>query len=287
MPRLLALLLALLACSADAAPTTAPRSGPRIVAIGGVITEVLFALGQGSSIVGVDTSSTYPLKAQKLPQVGSHHAVSVEGVLSLRPTLVLASAKTPATLVQQLQATGVSVATIREIESTAQVGDRIQHIADAANLGSAGEELASRVQQTIVDAMAESPPSDVKVLFVYARGSRILSVAGADTAADSIIQAAGFANAASAVSGFRPLNAEAVVAAQPDVLLMMSSGASSLVSQGGAFSLPGMALTPAGKNQRLVQMDGLFMLGLGPRTGQAIAALRQEVSNAMKQEPIL
>ena len=287
MPRLFVLLLALLACSSDVAPTTAPQSSPRIVVIGGVITEVLFALGQESSIVGVDTSSTYPLNAQKLPQVGSHHAVSVEGVLSLRPTLVLANSKTPVTLVQQLQATGVSVATIREIESAADVGERIQHIADAANLGSAGEELATKTQQTIADAMREPPASDVKVLFVYARGSRILSVAGADTAADSMIQAAGFVNAASAATGFRPLNAEAVVAAQPDVLLMMSSGANSLVSQGGAFSLPGVALTPAGKHRRLVQMDGLFLLGLGPRTGEAIAALRQQVSTAMKQEPIL
>ncbi len=256
----------------------------RIVSIGGVITETLFALGRGEAVVGVDSSSTYPSEASNLEHVGSHHQVSVEGIMSLRPTHIIATSGTPPKVIAQLESTGMAITRIEEATSLAAVSTRIIAIGDAVGMGDASRALAQSVSSAIADATASPTAQAAKVLFVYARGSRVLSVAGTDTAADAIITAAGFKNAAADLSGFAPLNSEAVVAAAPDVLLMMNSGAKSLASQGGAFTLPGISLTPAGKAKRLVEMDGLFLLGLGPRTADAITALQAAVNQAMSAQ---
>jgi iron complex transport system substrate-binding protein len=273
------------AANSDEAATEVTNQ--RIVSVGGVITETLFALGKGDAVVGVDSSSTHPKEAGEVDQVGSHHRISVEGVMALRPTLILANSSTPPNVLKQLESVGVEVKTIEEVTAVGDVSARIQNIANAIGASDEGETLAKTVQADIDKQLAAAAPRAVKVLFVYARGSRVLSVAGRDTAADALITAAGFSNAAEKLTGFRPLNAEAVVAAAPDVLLMMTSGASSLDGQGGALALPGISLTPAGKHSRLVEMDGLFMLGLGPRMGQAIGRLRSEVQRVMDESPVL
>lgn len=288
MPRLLGIALLLLACSNEPRNQTAtPPQRDRIVSIGGTVTETLYALGHGENLVGVDTSSTYPSAALDVAQVGSHHQISVEGVMALRPTRVVAIASTPPAVLEQLTLAGVAVTRIEDVTSLDRVGPRIQAIARAVGSVQRGTELAKEALDSIRSERDDGSAATVNILFVYARGSRVLSVAGKNTSADALITAAGFANAAAGLDGFAPLNAEAVVAAAPDILLMMRSGVSSLSSQGGVFDLPGISLTPAGKNRRLVEMDGLFLLGLGPRTGKALRALRSDVDRAMGEQQVL
>ncbi len=254
---------------------------PRLVVVGGVITETLFAMGMGDAVVGVDSSSTFPESAASIAQVGSHHHVAIEGVMALRPTHVLAIESTPPKIIEQLKSAGAKVTSIGEAKSLDQVPARIEAVAKAVGQAEEGAKLAAETRTAIDSARNTPPKSKAKILFVYARGSRVLSVAGSDTAADAMIRAAGYENAAKELSGFMPLNAEAVAKAAPDVLLMMKSGASSLESQGGVFTLPGISLTPAGQKKRLVEMDGLFLLGLGPRTGEAISALQAAVDTQL------
>lgn len=264
------------ACGSD--PNTAVEGQPRIVTIGGPVTEIVFALGHGAQVVGTDTSSTYPPEVSALPKVGSHQRVSAEAVLALRPTLVLASEQTPRSALEQIEAIGVPTAYVDEVTSADQVGARIRAVAVALGRGPEANELALRAARELADARAPRVASAPRVLFIYARGASVVSVAGTETAAAAMIELAGGINAVTEFDGFRPLSAEAVVAARPDVLLMMPSGAESLDGDDGVFALPGVALTPAGKQRRLIEMDGQLLLGFGPRTGEAVRQLRAALS---------
>jgi iron complex transport system substrate-binding protein len=117
-----------------------------------------------------------------------------------------------------------------------------------------------------------------KVLFVFAHGAGTWNVAGVGTAADEMIRLAGGRNAATGYAGYRPLTAEAVVAAQPDVILTGSGGLAGRGGQEGLLKVPGVGSTPAGRDRRVVAMDELYLLGFGPRTAEAVRELNRELS---------
>lgn len=283
--RIIALLVIALASCSNPTTKEPDTSTPRIVSIGGTLTEILFALDQGDSIIGVDSSSLFPVQAQSLPQIGSHHKISVEQVLALAPTIVVASSSTPVDSLEQIRSAGVRVHVIEDVTTLDGVGTRIEAVAKAIDAYQQGKELSDQVREEIKTAIAEAKSDTaVRAMFIYARGGRVLSVAGTSTSADVLLIAAGAINAASDSKGFRPLNSEAAVAAAPDILVMMESGAKSIEAQGGAFALPGISLTPAGKHRRIVEMNGLLLLGLGPRTGQAIRELHKQIEKEMNRQ---
>lgn len=262
-------LVALAGCSANA--SSAERGGERLVTIGGALTEIVFALGKGDAVVGADTSSTYPPEAARLPRVGSHRRVSAEAVLALRPTHVIASSDTPGAALDQIRGAGIQVTLVEEVTTGAGAAARIRTVGHALDLRREGDELATGFLAEL-DAAA-APGARPRVMFIYARGTNVLQVAGRGTPAHAIIQLAGGVNAAAELDGFRPLSAESAVAARPDVILMMSTGVASVEGDGGVFALPGIALTPAGRERRLIEMDGLLLLGFGPRLPVAVRQL--------------
>ena len=123
------------------------------------------------------------------------------------------------------------------------------------------------------------------MLFVYARGPSTLLVGGGGTAADAMIRLAGGTNAASGFDGYKPLTAEAAVAAAPQVILVTTSGLESVGGTDGLLDLPGLALTPAGKARRVVAMDDLYLLGFGPRVAGAMAALADQLRDKPASAP--
>ncbi|NDJ33535.1 MAG: ABC transporter substrate-binding protein [Chloroflexi bacterium] len=107
------------------------------------------------------------------------------------------------------------------------------------------------------------------MMFIYARGAGAVSVAGTDTGAATMIEMAGGENAVTEFDGYQPITAEAVVAAAPDVILMMTRGLESLGGVEGLLEQPGIAATPAGENRRVVVVDDLYLLGFSTRTATA------------------
>ena len=134
---------------------------------------------------------------------------------------------------------------------------------------------------TEAKSLSEGFKKKPRVLFIYARGSRILNISGHSTSPHAMIELAGGENAFGDIEGFKPMTSEAVVAAAPDAILMLARGVDSIGGDNKFLELPGIALTPAGKNKNLIVMDDLKLLGFGPRLGDAVLELTQALKTQM------
>lgn len=260
------------------------RDAKRVVTLGGGITEIVYALKAGSRVVGTDITSVYPREVLRLPKVGQDRRVSAEGVIALNPSLVIASKDAePSSALNQLRAMGVSVLLVSDEQSLAGARARIQLIAQALGVDAEGKRLLSTLNRQTSEAQAiATPPRPLKVLFIYARGAGSLNVAGSDTAAHAMLTLAGAQNAVTEFTGYKPFTAEAAIKASPDVLMLTESGARSLGGPQGILKIPGLAQTPAGRNQRVVVMDDQLLLSFGPRTGAALVDLRRDLFGSAK-----
>lgn len=264
-------------CTAQ--PTTNTANNPnemRVVSVGGAVTETVFALGQEAKLVGTDTSSLFPESATRLPQVGYQRTLSAEGVLSLKPTLVLAMADTgPPTAIEQIESAGVKIVRVNGENTVEGAKTKIREIAEALNVESKGEELIKKLDADLSAARtcAESLTTKPKVLFIYARGAGAANVSGTKTSADAMINLAGGQNAVTEFENFKPLTPESLVAAQPDFILLPTRGLDSIGGIEGLLKLPGINETPAGKNRKIITVDDLVLLGFSPRLGEGVKEL--------------
>ncbi|HAN30239.1 MAG TPA: hemin ABC transporter substrate-binding protein, partial [Myxococcales bacterium] len=150
---------------------------------------------------------------------------------------------------------------------------RIAAIAKILGKQSEGKALIDSLDQ---DMKAVKQSTEVKkVLFIYARGAGAVSVAGQKTAADAMIRLAGGVNAVQEYEGYKPINAESIVSAAPDLILLTTRGLKSIGGADGVSKLKGVSLTPAGKNKNILAIDDLMLLGFGPRTGKALRQLAE------------
>ncbi|MDT1062007.1 ABC transporter substrate-binding protein [Paracoccus sp. CPCC 101403] len=288
----LALLLAGVAVPAMAAETHPEAS--RVLSIGGSLTEIIYALGEENRLVGRDTTSNWPPQANALPDVGYMRALSPEGVLSVSPDLILAEdGAGPPEAVAVLKSAGLPYVAVGESHDAAGVLQKVDTVAETLGVPEKGralhQQLAAELDSAAERARAVGTPR--RVLFVLSlQGGRVMA-GGTGTSADGIIRLAGAENALEGVEGYKPITDEAIIKAAPDVILMMQRGEADAdaAANGGsghdaamatALAMPALAQTPAGRSGALVIMDGLKLLGFGPRTGQAALELHDLVYGA-------
>ena len=250
----------------------------RVVAVGGAITEIVYALGAQNLLVGTDTTGYWPPPARALPKVGYQRTLSAEGILSLRPNLLIVTEQAgPPAVLQQVQAANVALLALKDGRSLDDVEEAVQVLAAALNRRAAGAELRRQLAQERaalqrLRGQASAPP---RVLFLMHHGGGPPLVAGRSTAADSIIALSGGENVVQEWRGYKPLTPEAAVALAPDILLTTTQSLEQSGGEAGLLRLPGVGLTPAGKRQRVIAMDALLLLGFGPRTARAAMDLHR------------
>ncbi|NSL88724.1 ABC transporter substrate-binding protein [Chitinophaga sp. Mgbs1] len=268
------LLLAFVCVVANASAQTAYK---RIVSLNGAITEVLCALGFEKQIVGVDVTSTYPAAMEKVAKVGHNRNISAEPVLALQPDIIIATNNflTPAVL-DQFKSVGIPHVIIEQEFSVAGTKKLITQVAAAMHVPEKGTALCAQLDKQ--QQALRVTPQHKKVLFIYARGAGTMMVAGTATPMDKMIGLAGASNAATGFADFKPLTAESLVAANPDVILLFDTGLQSMGGIDGLLKVPGMAQTSAGRNKRVIVMDGQLLAGFGPRIITAIKELSQKIS---------
>lgn len=262
----LAAALALAAAGAHAAPAK------RIVSLGGAVTEIVFALGAGDRVVGVDDSSIYPAAAHRLPKVGYYRGFSIEGVASLNPDVVLASDQAgPPEALEQLRRLGKTVVMLPSAPTVDALAARIDGVATALGVKAAGDQLVARIREQV--AAATQTPGGQNVLLVSSRAGK-LEGAGRETAADAVLRLAGAHNVLAGERGYKALSAEGAVSLKPDVIVTTRMSVTVSGGLDAFLAQPGIAVTPAAKSRRVVVMDDLLLLGFGPRLPEALKALQ-------------
>ena len=247
----------------------------RIVSIGGSITEIVYALGEQDRLIARDSTSFYPEDAQKLPDVGYIRQLSPEGVLSVNPDLILAQEGFgPPEAASVISKSGIEVIEIPDGFDRAAIIEKIHATAKALGRAEAGDKLAAEVDAELAatEAKAAGITEKRKVLFLLATTGGRLMAGGADTHANGIIELAGGVNAMSGFSGYKEVSNESVIEAAPDVILRMLGGRDP-TSDEDVLKHPAIALTPAAKSGKILGMNGLYILGFGPRTAKAAAEL--------------
>lgn len=257
-----------------------PKSNNKIVTLNGGITEIVAALGHEKEIVGTDVTSTYPesLKATA-KDLGHVRSMTIEPIMAVSPTLILASDKDiNPELMGKIKASGIKTEVFKQ-EFTVDGTKKL--IADVAKaIGNTDyQKLNDKIDADLkqVQPIAKKP----KVLFIYARGN-MLMVSGKNTPMASLIELAGGENAVNDFEDFKPLTPEAVVKANPDVLFFFTSGLQGAGGNEGALKMPGVSQTNAGKNKKIIAMDGGLVSGFGPRLGEAAVGLNKLLVESTK-----
>lgn len=249
----------------------------RIVSTDGTISEIVCGLGMEPKLVGVDVTSTYPESLKKLKQIGHNRNISAEGILSLNPDLILVNKKATINpgLIKQLQQTGKKVVVFDHEYSVEGTKKLIREVGTYFEKGKEAEAMVKKLEADLKQSARSG--ANKKVLFIYARGAGTLMVSGEGTQIDEMIRLSGNKNAAVGFKEFRPLTSEALLAANPDYLLLFDDGLKSIGGVDGLLKIPGIAYTAAGKGKKVITMDGLYLMGFGPRMGAALSELSTKV----------
>lgn len=268
--------LGLGAAAAVAALPVHAQQPPRIVSVGSSITEIIYQLGAEKLLVGVDTTSLYPEAARKLPQVGYMRALSAEGVLSLKPTLIIATtAAGPAGALDQLKATGIEIMILPDKYDYDSVVTKIAAIGKVTGKAAEADAMIARgreAMKSLADRLAKAK-THPRVLFLLSMSGGAPQAAGRDTAAAGIIKLAGGINAVDGYSGYRPLTPESVIASNADYVLVTRQTVQAMGGRQAILDQPSLNRTPAGKAGKIIEFDTLLLLGFGPRTPEAATEL--------------
>ncbi|QZA82074.1 heme/hemin ABC transporter substrate-binding protein [Deefgea piscis] len=251
--------------------TLALASAPRVVSLGGPLTEIIYALNAEQHLVAVDQSSVYPAAANQLPKVGYYRQFSLEGVLASKADIVLATDQAgPPQALAQLRKMGIKVIILPGQANLSALSQRIRGVAAALNLPQQGEQMVKQISQ---DVKALQPATSTSAALMLMSRSGEPEGAGKNTSADAMMQLAGLRNVLAQQQGYKPLSREGMAALRPDVIITTTSTLSSMGGMAALLARPGLAQSPAAKNKRVIVMDDLLLLGFGPRLPEALRQL--------------
>jgi len=259
------------------------EKSPRLVSIGGGITEVVCALGFCDQLVAVDATSTYPLSLKGLPKLGYFRQLNAEGVMQQRADIIfLTSQAGPPPVITSLKKLGLPLQFINSDKTLQGARERIQQVAAVLGAEAQAQVLIATMEADLNQAMRSVKQIDrpIRALFIYASGRHQLMSAGKNTAADAMFELLGIKNAAEKIQGYVNLSAEGLLLMNPDLIVMTDNGQKSVRKDGGkilSLDIPGFELTQAGQQSRLVIVDDLLFLGFSHRLGEAALAFVEQL----------
>lgn len=280
MQRACAILAAMLAAAADAASGCAQAaSSARIAIAGGSLTEIVYFLGAEERIVAVDSTSDFPAAARQFPSVGYVRNLSAEGLLSLAPTLVLGEDDMgPPETVAAVERSGIDIVRVPESRSARGILGKVRCVAAALGLGGEAEaRIAAQLMPKLdaLDALAAAGDRPRAALLLQMRDGAPIG-AGRETSGDSVLALAGAANVFASFDGWKPISVEAMVHSAPDFVVVSAHGAQAAGGIDALLSHPALRVLGADeqdRRRRLIVMDGMALLGFGPRTLDSAATL--------------
>lgn len=251
----------------------------RIVCVSKQLNEIIFAIGAGSHVVGTDLTSVFPEEIKKLPKVGYHRLLNAEGIISLKPTLVIHDGNVaPATALTQLEKVGIPVKEFSEAKTVDDTKKLIRELGALFHVEKGADSVCNKLDADLrkADEQKKQYKTTPKVILVhFGQQSNQYLVVGKGSAATQMIALAGGENTASVDKGMGPLSPEIIAKAQPDVVLATEVGYDQKGSVENFKGLAGIALTPAGKNNRIFRIEENNIIYFGPRTGENILKIME------------
>ena len=257
-------------CSVSANECNKALDPSNITVAGGSITEIIYALGQEDKLIAVDITSNFPLQAKSLPSIGYVRALSAEGVLSLSPSLILGEDDMgPAAVMEQLARVGIEIKVIPEENTADGIIQKVSCVADI--LGMPELDKNTILESLIKDVkdlenIVSKNLNSKKVMFILGMESGSPTVGGRGTSADGFIKMTGGVNVMNSFEGWKPVSTESIIEASPDFIIISNRGLSSFKTVEKLGQHPTLVFTPASKNKNIIALDGMAMLGFGPRT---------------------
>ena len=250
---------------------SAASDASRVTVAGGSITEIMYMIDAEDSIIAVDLTSNFPERASSHPQIGYVRALSAEGILSLDPTIIIGENDMgPPAVLEQINRTGVEVAIVPEEHSVLGVKAKVKCIAGIVNKKIEAQRLFEEKLDPAIDkleiASQKVSEKNTKAIFILGLQSGSPLIGGMDTSANGLIEMIGAKNVLSSFEGWKPVSTESILMAEPDVILISNRGLNAFGDVESLRQHPALALTPAAKNNNIIAMDGMAMLGFGPRT---------------------
>ena len=253
--------------------TFSVTAAERIVVAGGSLTELIYAMGAGKRVVGVDETTSYPPETAKLPHIGYWKQLSSEGILSLRPDSVITWQDAgPQIVLDQLRAQKVNVVTLPRVPATLeQMYANIRQLAKTLQVPEQGEALVTQINQRLerVQQNVAAKKAPVKAMFILSAGGSAPQVAG-----NAILSLAGAENVATHQQ-YKSYSAESLIAANPEVIVVTSQMVDGDINR--LRSIAGITHTAAWKNQRIITVDQNLILGMGPRIADVVESLHQQL----------
>lgn len=247
----------------------------RLVSLSGALTEIVYLLKAEGLLVGTDTTSLYPEAAQKTTKVGYVRQLSAEGMLSLKPDSVIGTSEAgPPVVLEQIRKAGVRVSLVDSKHNWAEVQDKVKVAGRETGRTAEARALLAELdaQWAQVQAQVAKATRKPRVLFIMSHSGAPM-VSGRGTAADALMAYAGAVNVINQFEGYRPLTAEALASAAPEVLINTTQGIEALGGEAAFWKRPELALTPAFAKKALVTLEASHLLGFGPRLPTAVQAL--------------
>jgi iron complex transport system substrate-binding protein len=250
------------------------KKGLRIVSVSKQLTEIIFAVGGDTALVGVDISSTWPPAAKKITAVGYHRALNPEGIISLNPTAVWNDGNWgPPATIEQLKKVGVP---LRQFDGGATIDSTkalIRQIAAEFHNPKAGDSVCDQLDKDMVraDSLRKTFTDTPRVMIIhFGQAANQYFVLNHRGTQQQMLEWAGAVNVADTAQKWKNLSAEIIAKEQPDVILATDYGYDLQGSVEKFRQLPGVALSPAAKNGRIYRIEEHDLVYLGPRTGQNV-----------------
>ena len=264
------LLLGMSSVIIDADCTKANDSSSVVVA-GGSITEIIYFLGKEKKLVGVDVTSNFPSETSSLPSIGYVRNLSTEGILSLKPTLILGENDMgPPLVLRQLSISGVDSRVIDETYSSNGILKKLECISSILGLYPlAGLQKFTSLKEEIAALEKISNLNrdlKIKVMLILTLEGMSPIIAGQGTSGDGFIKLTGATNVATSFEGWKPVSTESIIQFDPDFIIITNRGLNSFKNLKNLSNSPPLKYTRASRNDKIFSEDGMAMLGFGLRT---------------------
>ncbi|WP_434574315.1 heme/hemin ABC transporter substrate-binding protein [Pseudomonas sp. Z3-6] len=259
---------------------SAAESPQRWVSAGGALSEWVSALGGESKLVGVDTTSQHPESLRALPSIGYQRQLSAEGVLSLRPQILVGTEEMgPPPVLAQIRSAGVQVELFSATPDLPTLQGNLRHLGQLLGAEAAAARVFDRYQEQLTQQHARVVEAQRKqkapgvLLLVGSSGGKPL-VAGKGTSADWLLQQAGGHNLATH-SGYKSFSVESLAGLNPEVLVFADRALSGEEARAALFrENPILSSTRAARDGRVMELDPTLLVGgLGPRLPQSLVKL--------------